>query len=154
MTIQKPTLEVTIATKRDEAELLSLIRAYHEFEKIVHDRSKVLEAIGPLLERSDAGRVWMIRLDGKIIGYIALCFGYSIEFHGRDGFVDEVYLLEEYRGQGIGKAALAIVKAEARELGVRALHLEVSRGNKRAQRLYTALGFESREEFFLMTQKI
>lgn len=108
-------------------------------------------ALTPLLKQSDAGRIWLIALDCVVIGYVALCFGYSIEMGGRDAFVDEMYILEQHRGKGIGKAVLREIQSKARRLNIKALHLEVERSNDRARNLYPALGFSSRERFHLMT---
>jgi ribosomal protein S18 acetylase RimI-like enzyme len=43
------------------------------------------------------------------------------------------------------------VKAEARVLGIAALHLEVARDNARARQLYEKWGFGAREQFTLMS---
>ena len=95
------------------------------------------------------GRSWLI-LDGcSPVGYVVLCFGYSLEWLGRDAFVDEFYLREEYRGGGWGKKTMAFLEDAARELGVRTLHLEVVDGNKTALRLYEAIGFHKHQSSFL-----
>ena len=97
------------------------------------------------------GRIWLICSESQPVGYIAICIGYSIEFAGRDAFIDEMFIVPEQRAKGIGKAALGLVKSEAASLGIRALHLEVARTNERAKRLYASAGFVARERFFLMS---
>ena len=74
-------------------------------------------------------------------GYVVLCFGYSLEWLGRDAFVDEFYLLEEYRRRGWGRKTMEFVEQEARSAGVRTLHLEVVRQNTAALEVYRKLGF-------------
>ena len=139
------------ATPDDLAAVLDLVRRYHAFEAIAFDENAVTRTLAPLLQHGEVGRIWLIERDAATIGYVALCFGYSIELGGRDAFVDEMYILEEHRGEGIGKAVLAEIQTRARSLGVKALHLEVERGNDRARKLYLSLGFQSRERFHLMT---
>jgi ribosomal protein S18 acetylase RimI-like enzyme len=132
--------------------LLPLVRAYHEFENIVKTDVERVAALEPLLVAdSPLGRIWLIAYSGEIVGYIALCFGYSIEFGGRDAFIDEFFLVEEARSKGIGSAVLAAVKKRAASIGVKALHLEVARTNKIAKELYERLGFRSRAAFQLMS---
>jgi ribosomal protein S18 acetylase RimI-like enzyme len=80
---------------------------------------------------------------------VVLTLGYSLEFGGRDAFVDELYVQPAYRGLGVGRQALAVLEKACRELGVRALHLEVGRTNLRAQALYKAAGFVDRGHFLL-----
>ncbi len=146
--------ELRLATPGDIGILVSLVGAYHEFEGIDPVPEARAGAIMPLLERDDLGRIWLVLLDDVVVGYIALGFGYSIEFGGRDAFVDEFFLEESVRGRGIGRAVLRDVAAEAREFSIRALHLEVAKGNARAIRLYTAAGFEPRAKYRLMTLQL
>lgn len=145
-------MKLRIATSNDTELLMPLVSAYHEFEGIKSTSTERTEAIAPLLPEGAAfGRIWLIEMDGQVTGYIALCFGYSIEFGGRDAFVDEFYIVEGARGQGIGSAVLEAVKREAVKFGVRVLHLEVARTNQGAKRLYSNAGFASRERFHLMS---
>jgi len=78
-----------------------------------------------------------------------ICFSYSLEWLGRDAFVDEFYLLPEYRGRGWGRKTMVFVEDSARSLNVRALHLEVVRQNAAALQVYRKLGFKDRESTFL-----
>ena len=144
-------VNLRLATPNDLAEVLDLVRRYHAFEAIGFDEDTVTRTLAPLLQGGEAGRIWLIERAASTIGYVALCFGYSIELGGRDAFVDEMYILEEHRGAGVGKAVLAEIQSRARAAGVKALHLEVERGNERARKLYLSLGFQSRERFHLMT---
>jgi GNAT superfamily N-acetyltransferase len=68
-------------------------------------------------------------------------FGFSLEFRGRNAFVDELFVREEHRGRGLGAAALAVAEEFCRGLGIAALRLEVERENPRAQELYEREGF-------------
>lgn len=144
--------ELSVADRARAPELLPLVRDYHVFEGVEMSDAQRAEAVAPLLEpNSPAGCVWLIESGGQVVGYLALCVGYSIEFRGRDAFVDEFYLVEEARGRGLGSRVLERVCAEARAMGIVALHLEVARGNQRARALYERWGFRARERFTLMS---
>lgn len=144
-----------VANDSHVAALLPLVRAYHEFEQISLSEQQRHDAVLPLLgPDSQVGRVWLIFTSQKVVGYVALCFGYSIELGGRDAFIDELFLIESARGQGIGKQVLEFVIRQAASLGVAALHLEVSRANDRAKRLYSRAGFSARDRYHLMTFKV
>lgn len=147
-------IHLHLATEDTFAQLLPLVRAYHEFESVELDDGTRERVLRPLLGESSLGRIWLVSTAGQIVGYVALCFGYSIEFGGRDAFVDELFITEAHRGKGIGRAVLSHVESEAAALGIRALHLEVARTNSRARRLYAATGFRARERFFLMSHRI
>ena len=131
--------------------LKSLISQYHRFENIAMSDSTRVKAFSSLIGENQFGRIWLILSSEKVIGYIVLCFGYSIEFRGRDAFIDELYIQKPHRGKGFGRAVLAAIKNEANNLGIKTLHLEVARTNARAKKLYSDMGFRAREGFHLMS---
>ncbi len=136
--------------------LMPLVRSYHRFEEIEMSDDARLAAVTPLLGGNSLGdnslgKVWLIKQANAVIGYVAVCFGYSIEFQGRDAFVDEFFLIESARRQGVGRQALNFVRSAAAELGIVALHLEVARSNTHARRFYETLGFTARDRYHLMS---
>jgi ribosomal protein S18 acetylase RimI-like enzyme len=147
-------VSLELAHPNDLSVLIPLIKAYHTFEEIESDEQEIKEAVESLLTADHTGRIWFIKLDIERVGYLALCFGYSIEFRGRDAFLDELYIMPEQRGKGIGKEVLRLLQPEARVLGVKALHLEVAHENNRAKRLYETFGFEARDRYTLMSKKL
>jgi diamine N-acetyltransferase len=138
-----------LAAESDTAALLRFMRMYYAFDGHGFDEQKAGVALTTLLRDDNLGRVWVI-LDGEApVGYVVICFGYSLEWLGRDAFVDEFYLLPEYRGRGWGRKTMAFVEEAAQSLNVRALHLEVVRENATALQVYRKLGFKDRESTFL-----
>jgi ribosomal protein S18 acetylase RimI-like enzyme len=82
---------------------------------------------------------------------VVLTVSFSFEYRGRDAYIDELYIAEEHRGRGIGRRAMAYVEKMARELGVNAMHLEVSRDNTAALELYRRIGYVDHGRY-LMTK--
>jgi GNAT superfamily N-acetyltransferase len=155
LTLNDVTVELEVAGTAQLATLLPLVRGYHEFERFTMSDAERVSALAPLLEPgSSLGRIWLVHQAGEVVGYAALTFGYSIEFRGRDAFVDELFLVDKVRGRGIGSAVLGRVKAHAAALGLVALHLEVARDNLQARRLYERWGFEAREQFHMMSCRL
>lgn len=143
-------LRLALATEADVDALAALVRAYHAGEGIESDIAELPSVLRPLLNDATKGRAWFIEHEGAVVGYVAICFGYSIEFGGVDAFVDEIYLAPSHRGRGLGTRALALAIDAARELGAHALHLEVDPANPAAMRLYRSAGFGDRR-YRLMT---
>jgi len=138
-----------LAVESDADALLQFMEAYYAFDGHGFDRERSRVALTALLRDANLGRAWLI-LDGDTnAGYIVLCFGYSLEWLGRDAFVDEFYLLEEYRGRGWGRKAMEFVEEAARAAEVRTLHLEVVRQNAVALQVYRKLGFAEHDSTFL-----
>jgi ribosomal protein S18 acetylase RimI-like enzyme len=129
--------------------LTSFVRAYHEYDGHPFDEETVRAALSGLLANPQFGQIWLI-CDGEApAGYLVLAYCYSIEFKGRDAFVDELFLVEDHRGKGWGEAALDFAAEAARGAGIRALHLEVLRANTRAQGFYRRLGYVDHDRYLL-----
>lgn len=144
-------VELQCCGSQDFEAVMPFVRAYHEFEGFTIDEPGRESAVRALLQREELGRLFLVRFDERPIGHVALCFGFSIEFGGRDAFIDELYIEPEFRGRGIGGRVMRLVEQEAAALHVRALHLEVAHDNEKARRLYRAAGFAERDRFGLMS---
>lgn len=146
--------KLQLASTADLPIILPLVTAYHEFETIHRTDQHRHQALHHLLSDLSLGGIWLIVQGSHIVGYIALTFGYSIEFGGRDAFIDEFYICPRQRGQGLGTKALELIQTEAKSLGIHALHLEVAHTNKRAQHLYTQANFQARNKYLLMSAEL
>ena len=134
------TLTARRATPADSAELLRLSRAFH-----LEDGSPLDAAGEATIAHVAAGEplapAYMLEQGAKIAGFFILTLGYSVENGGMDGFIDDLFLLPQLRGQGLGRAAVALAIEAAKENGIRALLLEVEAHNERAYSLYRKMGF-------------
>jgi ribosomal protein S18 acetylase RimI-like enzyme len=87
------------------------------------------------------GRGWTILLDGEVMGYFILTFVFSFEYKGRIAFLDELYIAEKARGNGLGKQALDFMQQQVKLLSVKIVYLEVENHNTTAQKLYLSKNF-------------
>jgi GNAT superfamily N-acetyltransferase len=147
------TIHYCKAELADLATLQEMVQEFHAIENLPFDQAVDRAVLTQFLSDATLGQAWMIQQADQVIGYIVLTLGYSLEFRGRDAFLDEFYIRAPYRGQGIGTQTLAFVEQACRSLGVRALHLEVDFQNPDAQRLYDRVGYE-RHSRFLMTKHL
>jgi ribosomal protein S18 acetylase RimI-like enzyme len=139
----------TLAGAADADELVGLMREFYAFDHIAFDEAAARGALREILGDGRFGVVHLIRVEAETAGYLVLTFGFSLEFHGRDAFVDELYLRENFRGRGIGKACIEFAAEVCRREGIAALHLEVERANTRAQGLYRRAGFRDHDRYLL-----
>lgn len=145
--------EFKIAEESDIDLLLELMREFYEYDRIPYDRAIARAALDGIINDGNQGSVWLIGASGETVGYAALTFGYSLEYHGRDAFLDELFIREPHRRKGIGKQVLKFVEKNCSELGIRGLHLVVERKNTNAQNFYRAFGFQTQDRY-LMTRWI
>jgi diamine N-acetyltransferase len=142
-----------LAEPDDVPLLRTLADEYYAYDGLRIDVLRATAALGELVSDARLGRVWLVFDGAEPAGYLILVFGYSIEFGGRDAFIDEFYLREQFRGRGWGRLVMNSAASTAASLGIRALHLEVTRENARAYQLYESLGYVDHNRF-LMTKRL
>lgn len=135
----------------DLDELLPLMREFYAGERLPFDEVVLRRALEELWTEPLHGNAWLARAHEEAVGYGVLCCGFSLEYGGRDAFVDELYVRPEWRDRGIGNRLLDAMEAHCRASGVAALHLEVDHGNPDGKRLYSRRGFVDHERH-LMTK--
>ena len=146
--------QLTLAKPEHLDALLKLVAAFHAEEGIEQDAETRRNAVLPLLEGSPHGALYIAGPVRAPIGYVAITFGWSLEFGGLDGFVDEIYIRPGVRGRGIGSELLSGLPKALAGFGMKALHLEVHRNNAKARSLYEKLGFVARDDYALMSRKL
>lgn len=129
--------------------LLALQRAYYVEAGDALDPARARAALAALLADPALGAVWIAEDAGEAVAYAVLTLGYSLEYGGRDAFVDELYVAPAHRRRGLARAALEALEASARAAGVRALHLEVERELAGARALYRRAGFADRDRVLM-----
>lgn len=101
------TLSIRPATPADTGTILFFIRELAEYEKLLHE----VVATEADLERDLFGaspKVFceLAEIDGRPVGFALWYYTYST-FQGRHGlYLEDLYVLPETRGQGVGKALL------------------------------------------------
>lgn len=121
--------------------IIGLMQKLYDHDHIHFDEKIAHFTLLKLLNDDSKGKVWLINYDNEVAGYCVLTFGYSLEFRGRDALMDELYILEKFRGKGLGQEAIKFIEGVCKELKIEALHLHVGRTNSKAQSLYEKVGF-------------
>lgn len=117
------------------------------FDEVVLRRNLV-----ELLANPNFGVIYLARNEQIALGYLVICFDYSLEYRGKGAWIDELFVEKSHRGQGIGAQLLDLAERASREQGAQVLHLEVNHGNH-AIELYHRRGFIAHERY-LMTKSL
>ena len=125
--------------------------AEHPPGAITFDEAGARAALRMLFATPQLARAWLLWDRETVAGYVVLAFSFSIEYGGRDAFIDELYIEPAYRRRGLAKMAVQRAEDHARELGVNAVHLEVDDGNDPAAELYRKIGYVDHDRH-LMTK--
>ena len=140
-------LNIRHATREDVPQLLTLIRALAAYEKkadkaVVTEADLLRDGFGP----QQKFRALIAEWDGKPAGYASFFYFYST-FQGRPAlFLEDLFVLEELRGKGIGKALLVAVAKLAVEEKCFGLRWEVLDWNRPAIKFYEKLGADFMHE--------
>lgn len=145
---------LTLAKPDHLDKLVALCAAFHAEEGISQTDEARVKGLSPLLEGLPYGAVYLIGPARAPIGYIVICFGWSVEFGGLDAIIDELYIRPGVRGRGIATEALIALPRALAGGGLRAIHLEVDRENEKAVRLYRRAGFVPRDSYMFMSRQL
>lgn len=140
-------------TTSEVKQVLTFMEAFYAIDGYDFDEDSARANIENFISNEYLGRLWLLKLENKAVGYLALTFGFSFEYGGRDAFIDELYLDQAFRNRGYGSKILKQLDVEAEALGVKAIHLEVERHNDGGKKLYKKSGFTSNDRT-LMTKTL
>ena len=134
-------LDIHLITREEIPALLSLIRSLATYEKKPH---KVVATEADLLRDlfgpQPKFRALIAKWNNKPAGYASFFYFYST-YEGRAVlFLEDLFVLDEFRGKGIGKALLAAVARLAVDEGCFGLRWEVLDWNRPAIEFYEKLG--------------
>lgn len=137
------------AAEPDVDVIIEMMRGYYAEDGYPFAEAEARAAAVELIRGDALGCLWVAQDRDRVIGYFAVTLGFSLEYRGRDAFVDELFIAEEFRGKGLGREALKIAESYCRERGVKALHLEVERHRNTAFELYRRNGFKDDDRHLL-----
>jgi GNAT superfamily N-acetyltransferase len=100
-------MTIRFATKEDIPVILKLIKGIAEYEKLLHEVTATEEILYDSLFVRKAAEVLLGEHDGEMIGF-ALFFHNFSTFTGKPGlYLEDLYVLPQYRHQGFGKQFFA-----------------------------------------------
>jgi GNAT superfamily N-acetyltransferase len=147
-------LEIQTATIDHLDAILARMRQMQEDDpwSEAFDEAVVRANLTALLANPAYGVICVAQDGGVPVGYVVVCFDYSLEYRGKGAWVDELFVALSHRGKGIATQLLEVAEKAAAEHGAKYLHLEVSHGNP-AIELYRRRGFVDHQRY-LMTKRI
>jgi ribosomal protein S18 acetylase RimI-like enzyme len=129
-------------TPRDLPALVGLVQALYREDQPGAEITieKVLTTVRELDRDHTKGSMFVFEREGLLAGYAILVPYWSNELGGTILIIDELYVEPAQRRKGIASEFLTLVRKVAPST-VRALQLEVNRGNRAALAFYRKLGF-------------
>lgn len=133
-------------TVSDRETFLAFAKAFYASDAVLHPVPQAYHeaTFDEMMRSEDYAIGYIFELDNKPVGYALLAKTFSQEAGGFVLWIEELYILPEYRSRGLGRAFLNMLREDPGP-GVKRLRLEVEAENRRARRLYEALGFSPLE---------
>lgn len=139
----------------DEAAVAApLFAAYLEFYGRDHDVAAAHAWLEARLSRDEAVVLVAVPPDGEPVGFTQLYPGFSSVGLRPAWVLNDLYVAEQARGQGVAERLLSAAGQLAREAGCATLSLETKRDNQTAQRLYRRLGWVEESDYLTFTLEL
>ncbi|PCS22374.1 GNAT family N-acetyltransferase [Candidatus Enterovibrio escicola] len=136
--------------------LFELSKELHDHEILTFDIAHVTAAFNFLLAHPNSGDVLLIALENEgvneTIGFIVVCYSFSIELGGKIAVIDQIFLSQDSRRQGIGSYVIPKLEAHVLKRHCHAIILEVNIGNSGARKFYEQFDYIPRRQHCIMSK--
>lgn len=134
-------MKIRKATRKDASLIISMIRGIAKYEKLLHEVSNTEEMILEKLFGKKRYAEVIFGYEGNtVVGFALYFYNYST-FTGKQGlYLEDLFVLEEFRGKGYGKGLLMELIRKAKEQDCGRMEWVVLNWNKGAIELYNSLG--------------
>lgn len=142
-------IDYRFANIEDTEKILFFIKALADYEKMSDDVVATQELLKEWIFEKKKAEVIFALENGKEVGF-ALFFHNFSTFLGRAGlYLEDLFVLPEYRGKGYGKGLLKVLAGIAVERGCGRLEWQCLDWNKPSIDFYLSLGAVPMEDWTL-----
>lgn len=128
--------------KADVDELLPLMRSYCDFYEVSPSDADLRGIAEALIDDPEREGVQLLTRtsDGDAVGFATVYWSWSTTDGCRIGVMNDLFVHEKARGQGLADDLIAASCAECRQRGARRLTWQTAPDNLRAQSVYDRIG--------------
>jgi ribosomal protein S18 acetylase RimI-like enzyme len=136
-------MEISIGTYNDLEAITGFQTAMAlESEGIILDSERVRNGVTAVMQDGSKGIYLVARTEGRPVASLMITREWSDWNNGWYWWIQSVYVMPEYRDQGIFRAMYTKVIEMAKEQNITQVRLYVDRHNTNAQKVYQKLGME------------
>jgi len=135
-------VQIRMATEENREVIADFqIKMARETEDLVLEKETLHEGVMHVLRDAEKGKYFIAEDDGKVVASLLITFEWSDWRNKWVLWIQSVYVLPEYRKQGVFKNMYAHIKKwAANDNQVAGIRLYVDKTNRRAINVYSKLG--------------
>ena len=142
-------IKIRFAVKEDIGILLDFIKKLALYEKRLETVTATDEDIRRTIFEKKIAEAIIAEYKGKPSGFAIFFYNFST-FIGKPGiYIEDLYVNEELRGKGIGKALFSFIADTAVKRDCAMLEWTVLKWNTPSIRFYEKIGAKNKEEWFI-----
>jgi GNAT superfamily N-acetyltransferase len=132
------------ATPADAPAIAQLLRLQMEEHSLPFHAERISAALAAVFATPSLGSFLLVEGEGTLIGVAYIAFLHSMEHAATIPLLEELYVLERYRGRGLGSALLnEVLKRFSQRTGL-PMELEIDSTHRQVEGLYRRHGFTLR----------
>jgi ribosomal protein S18 acetylase RimI-like enzyme len=139
-------MKISTVGEPDLGELLPMMRAYCDFYEVAPSDADLEALARALIADPEHEGIQLIArgAEGEPLGFATVYWYWQTLSAARAALMNDLFVVPEARGQGVGRALIEECRRRSREHGAAELVWETAPDNETAQRLYRSL--DAREE--------
>lgn len=143
------------ATVTDAPTLSGLVEQYWRFEQLTgFDKIRIESLLTAFIANPSSGTAWLAFSNSTPVGYLLAVYVFSLENGGLTAEIDELYVLDSHRGQGIGARLLRAAETFLARDGCKNIALQLGRRNDAGRSFYVRQGYSARSDYELLEKDL
>lgn len=129
--------------EEDKKAYLEMAEVFYNSDAVIHNipTHYITNTFAELMKSDTYILGYIMEREETIAGYALLSKSYSQEAGGSILWIEEIFILPEFRGCGLGGEFFSYLEEQMPE-GIKRIRLEIEKGNKKAASLYRKKGFQ------------
>jgi len=141
--VERGEIEIRRGVAAEAADAARLLHDFNaEYEEPTPEVGELTEILRPLIAGAEA---IVLFAGAGPDGIAVMRLRPALWSRGQEAYLQELYVVPELRGQGIGRALLEATMAEARRAGAVGIDLNTGETDTEARGLYESAGFTNEE---------
>jgi GNAT superfamily N-acetyltransferase len=141
-----------IIRKANQSDMSSIVdfqlKMAWETEQMALDPETVTKGVNAVFEVPSRGQYYVAETTGRVVSSLLITYEWSDWRNCNVWWFQSVYVVPEFRRQGIFRKMYTHIRELSEEQGVAGLRLYVETNNEKARRTYEALGMSSEHYSF------